>query len=329
MRKPIVSLCIPTHDRQDKLSFAIKDLLNQKCVLPFEVVVSDNSTLDAEANKRIVKSFKDNRLRYCRFTGGDKQVDNFNNCLKISRGDYVAIFHDDNRYDAKTIANLLCPLLMNDEVAASSCAVMNVNMVDGTKTVRMNTFPEYVSPEAYLESYVQCLGHTNNLILTPTLMLRKSAALKIGGFPTDWQSLFDGEFDFRLAQAGYWFAYTNKPLITNQIYPDNGSHHHPEIMFRETYELRQKIFDLYPDFKKKYYKRFLAETRRSARIIYARKRVLGDLDGYYYFIMFMELKGLTQISDRILCWLPVWTTEAILRIGMILHGKKFNGEITE
>ena len=90
---PLLSIVIPTRNREKYCIEAIKDILryNEDC---FELVVQDNS--DSEQIKEYIQEHPDERLRYYRIEGRLNSVINIRTCLDYAEGEYVCMIGDDD-----------------------------------------------------------------------------------------------------------------------------------------------------------------------------------------------------------------------------------------
>ena len=93
MKKPKVTVCIPTYSRANLLKDALRSVLSQDYE-DFEIVICDDHSTDHTMN--VVKSFKDKRIRYIKNETNLGQFRNINKCIDLARGEYVIIFHDDD-----------------------------------------------------------------------------------------------------------------------------------------------------------------------------------------------------------------------------------------
>src|SRR3990170_1950083 len=90
-RLPTVSLCVPTFNRAQALGRTLESLLRQTFT-DFELVVVDNASSDDTTN--VVRNFRDPRIRYYRTPTNLGLYPNWNRCLDLARGEYVAVYHD-------------------------------------------------------------------------------------------------------------------------------------------------------------------------------------------------------------------------------------------
>jgi len=94
--KPKVSVIIPTRNRANLLSRAIKSVLNQT-FRNFELIIVDDESTDN--TKKVVKNFqkKDSRIKYI-FLKNHKGVARARNTgIKNSKGEYIAFLDDDEK----------------------------------------------------------------------------------------------------------------------------------------------------------------------------------------------------------------------------------------
>jgi glycosyltransferase involved in cell wall biosynthesis len=90
---PFFSICIPTRNRAEYLQHAIKSILSQT-FNDFEIIISDNNSSDD--TRRVVKSFKDARIRYYHSKKNLPLTDNWNKCYSMARGEYFMLIGDDD-----------------------------------------------------------------------------------------------------------------------------------------------------------------------------------------------------------------------------------------
>lgn len=82
MSNPLVSICIPTYNREKYLKHTIESALKQT-YSNIEIIVSDNASDDNTVN--LVKSFKDKRIHLIVQKKNIGMVPNWNACIKKAR----------------------------------------------------------------------------------------------------------------------------------------------------------------------------------------------------------------------------------------------------
>lgn len=93
MSKPIVSICIPTYNR----AMCLQECLSQTLAAQgagIEVIVSDNASEDD--TRKIVSSFNDPRIKYCRNEENIGFVKNFFRALSYAEGKWVLFLSDED-----------------------------------------------------------------------------------------------------------------------------------------------------------------------------------------------------------------------------------------
>lgn len=95
---PYITIAIPTYRRNDLLKWSMESALAQEnpgC--EYEVVVVDNEGSSSEtATGAVVRSFQDGRLLYYKNQKNLGMFGNFNRCIELARGEWVAFLHDDD-----------------------------------------------------------------------------------------------------------------------------------------------------------------------------------------------------------------------------------------
>lgn len=92
---PRASICIPTYNSARFLGETIESALAQTFG-DFELVISDNASTDE--TEGLCARFKDPRIRYHRFETLVTQGGNWNRCVTLAKGDFVALLHADDIY---------------------------------------------------------------------------------------------------------------------------------------------------------------------------------------------------------------------------------------
>jgi len=92
---PKVSVCVPSYNYGHYIDGCIRSVLGQT-YKDWELVVVDNHSSDATS--RVVRSFHDPRIRYYENDENIGLVANWNRCITLSRGEYVAILPADDRH---------------------------------------------------------------------------------------------------------------------------------------------------------------------------------------------------------------------------------------
>ena len=114
---PLVSICIPTYNREDSICDALNCAVNQT-YKNIEILVSDNCSTDNTVN--LVKKIKDPRIKIVVHKKNLGMIPNWNFCIQEAKGKYVKFLHSDDLIDSTCVekeleyfqknSSLLCAL---------------------------------------------------------------------------------------------------------------------------------------------------------------------------------------------------------------------------
>ena len=93
MQQPLVSICIPTHNRLNLLKKSVNSALNQT-YKNIEIIISDNS--DNDFTKKYVKTISDKRIRYYKNSSNIGSFLNVNKVAHLAKGKYIKYLLDDD-----------------------------------------------------------------------------------------------------------------------------------------------------------------------------------------------------------------------------------------
>ncbi|OXA92187.1 glycosyltransferase family 2 protein [Flavobacterium hercynium] len=158
LKKPIISICIPTYNRDDKVIELVNSILQYKGD-EIEVLVLDNSSTD-ETNS-LFNKIVDNRLSYVRNNENIGGIKNVFKALVIANGEYCFLCLDKDRIKFERIGDLL------DNIKSSD--VLFGHCVLNAAEKKTDIFFEKGFPSVYNMSY---------LAAHPSGMFYKTEALK-------------------------------------------------------------------------------------------------------------------------------------------------------
>ena len=131
--RPLISVLIPTYNREKKILRAINSVINQS-YNNIEIIISDNCSEDNTEFE--VKNIKDERIFYSRTTSNIGPVNNWLNCLDKAKGEYVYLLFSDDYLDTYCLEKHLNILKCNIDVAFSYSNLYssNINRIDYNST---------------------------------------------------------------------------------------------------------------------------------------------------------------------------------------------------
>lgn len=120
-----ISFVIPTYKRADLLREAVASIMKQpKTSVSYEVIIIDNDWFELEGSetKKILMEYSPNRICYYQNKENIGLFGNWNRCLEIAKGKWIAMLHDDD---------LLAPDYMNiiQDIFPKICKKNNIALV--------------------------------------------------------------------------------------------------------------------------------------------------------------------------------------------------------
>jgi len=209
--QPKVSVCIPVYNGQDYIAEAIESVQAQT-FHDYEIIVCDNCSTDD--TEKIVRSYDDARIRYCRNEKNLGLVGNANRCLELSEGEYICILHHD---DTMLPENLELKAKVLDENPQVGFVHSNLYWVDEGGNVLSEWLED--AQRDYIEDgkkvflrYMKRMPK-GALIFIGSVLARKECYVELGGFREDLPHSNDNEMWLRLSLF-YDVACVGKPLVT-------------------------------------------------------------------------------------------------------------------
>lgn len=197
---PQVSVIMPAYNAAPFISRAIESVLAQTYG-DWELLVIDDGSTDG--TEQVARSFPDARLRYVDQTNqGPAAARNLG--LANSQGDYVIFLDADDWWDPRCLGSLaeaFCTAGPKDAVSHANWAYARdtgqVGKVVDSKMARGDALSTLI---------------LRNPLAIHSALVRRSALITVGGFPTDDPALEDWELWLRLAAAGYGFVHVPEVL---------------------------------------------------------------------------------------------------------------------
>jgi glycosyltransferase involved in cell wall biosynthesis len=196
-----VTVCAPVYNGGEYFRKMLRSVLDQDHG-DFEVLVIDNCSTDK--TPEIERSVKDSRVRYVRNEKNLGACGNWNRCLELAKGEYIAIFHCDDLYYKDMVSNEVEFLDKNPDSAAVFTSA-DIISADGGKLGELNLPPEFepgkVKGTRDIVDFTVSKGYEP--LICPTFMVRRKAAMKCGFFDCrNFLLAFDMDYYFRLLDFG-------------------------------------------------------------------------------------------------------------------------------
>ena len=194
--RPVLSICIPTRDRPEGLRRALESAMRHASA-PHEVelIVSDNSTTPEPGTcARGALAGWPGPSRYVRNEPALGMVENFNNCVALSSGQYVYILHDDDYLLPGAVDEMIASIRRH---ARRPVLLFGVQVVDGDGQVLRRQVPrrdQYFTPVAALRK----LMTDSSFVRFPGVVVQRAAFDEVGVFDPSLRGACDVEMWGRL-----------------------------------------------------------------------------------------------------------------------------------
>jgi len=218
--KPLISIITPTYNHENFIGQCIESALAQTYKNWEQIIIDDGST---DKTSEVISKYKDFRIRYIkqRNIGIWRLSEVYNNALDISQGQFIAILEGDDYWpEDKLEKQLTC--FDNKKVVLSWGRGRVVN--ENNKILYEIFLKDFRKYKDIYNNYISPIALKKLLIenfITPavTVMIRKDALIKIGGFKqpyyapfvdySTWLELaFVGCFTYCDSVLGYWRRHT-------------------------------------------------------------------------------------------------------------------------
>lgn len=177
--KPLVSICVPTYNSGRFLEKSLESIVQQDYP-DFEVIVSDNASTDNTED--IVKSFGD-KLQFRKNPTNLGCYQNYNECLKVVTGEFVAFYHANDIYEPGMVREEVGFLQSHPEAGAVFTLDRLIDEYDNI--TGEGVLPkELIEKEIYsfVDIYKSLLKNGSTFLICPTFMARRSIFEKTGLF---------------------------------------------------------------------------------------------------------------------------------------------------
>ncbi|MFN6946983.1 MAG: glycosyltransferase family 2 protein [Cytophagaceae bacterium] len=190
---PLVTIAIPTYNRANTfLRFSLESALKQ--TYPnIEIIVADNCSTDN--TEELVKSYKDNRIRYFRHDKNIGANNNFNFCLEQARGDNFQLLQDDDLIDEDFIET--CINKLNQNGGETGIIRTGTRIIDSEGNI-ISEVPNLVEGLSTKEFFLGWFANKTSPYLCSTLFNTKSLK-ELGGFGSKHNLFQDVLAEFQLA----------------------------------------------------------------------------------------------------------------------------------
>jgi len=239
-KPPNWSVMIPVCNRTTHLDQTLESVLFQKKhTQEMEVVIVDNSTIKIEWDRVL----KDKQLKDISIYKNESHLtiaENWNQCIKISKGEWIHILHDDDYVLPGFYTNFEKLALTHPNIDAAYCRYAYRN-----DKLNYSCMSELVSNITIIDEKFSNKICAWQQLQCPAVVVKKETYLKVGNFNNKYKYCLDWEMWIRIAANGNWgfvpqtgaiYRIHNESLTSN----NNWRNQIQEII--ETRESISKIF---------------------------------------------------------------------------------------
>lgn len=136
---PEITIAIPTYNRVGYLKKAVDSALNQRNYNKYyQVIVVDNEAEfegDKSETEKLIDTYQDERLLYYRNVKNVGMNGNWNQCIALTRGKWVAMLHDDDCIDENYLERITYYIKKYPD---AKCLIPNKREIDGQDQLLKN-----------------------------------------------------------------------------------------------------------------------------------------------------------------------------------------------
>ncbi len=189
VKKVKFSVCIPTYNRAGYLKDAIESVLNQTYG-NFELVIYDDGSTDETA--KVVRSFKDPRIRYYRGEENRGRPFARNRCIELSTGEWIVWLDDDDKMEPELLSRYVLAINRFPDVSIFYPKYFVINNERENSFLNVNCIDFYKNKRQVIRKLM-----TNPPIPNPGVCVKKEVYKTYGKYNLEFLRAQDYEFWFR------------------------------------------------------------------------------------------------------------------------------------
>lgn len=176
MNQPLVTIIIPCYNSSAFVSKAVDSILNQT-YNNLEIILIDDASTDDTL--KILKSFKDPRIKLLEFLENTKKIGAVNEALKIAKGDFIAFQDSDDYSEPRRIEFQVGQFLADNTlgicftnyrfIGDKNYNALNISLSNDNLR---SEFLNYKNKRSSITSPTSC----------PTMMISREVYYKVGGY---------------------------------------------------------------------------------------------------------------------------------------------------
>lgn len=223
---PLVSIILPTYNRNELLPRAIESVMAQTYPDWELIVWDDGSTIPA---REIVESYNDQRIHYY-WNENHGMSYALNQAIGKAQGEVIAFLDDDDIWINTKLSEQIILLKNNPIVDMVFSNYLNINKISSIKKIGFTKSDRFIKlldlleidKQAYiiLGSFLESIA-LSNYIAFDSVLIKKNAIDEIGPFNESLRNGMDLEYWWRFGLLNKKPAYVDKVLMERIKYPQS------------------------------------------------------------------------------------------------------------
>lgn len=236
MTEEMVSIILPTYNREKEIDRAIRSIL-QQTYDKYEVIIVDDGSTDR--TEEVVKQIADDRLRYIRLEHNHGAAYARNAGIRASKYNYIAFLDSDDEWHPAKLELQIHQL----GKAAKEVGLVYCRMSGKPENEERFYMPPYECLKESLEGDMFCFLLWRNIIGAPAMLVRRECLESVGFFKESLPCLEDYELVLRIAEK-WKIAFVDDVLVEIHRTPNSLSSRIVEQLMVQCYfvsKYRQKM----------------------------------------------------------------------------------------
>ena len=185
-----VSVVIPTYNRAELLARTVESVQRQT-YRKWEIIIVDDCS--ADDTEQIVKDFEDYRIRYIRNEKNMGAGASRNRGVELARYEYIAFQDSDDVWRCDKLKKQMEYMGSHHEYDMVYCSFLK-HYSDGNEIIVPNR------QTGNRQGDMRTALLINNMIGTPTILIKKECVMMCGGFDEELRAIEDWDFVVRVAE---------------------------------------------------------------------------------------------------------------------------------
>lgn len=214
MNNPLVSILIPTYNREDYLGEALNSALNQT-YKNIEIIVHDDASTDGTVE--LLSAYSDPRLKVIRTENNHGMIGGWNYIVKQAKGIYIKFLASDDLLEPKCVEKLVAAAENNPRAALITC---QRKFIDGDSHMvkKMGFAKKSTVTDGRIQAKWILTTLRENKIGEPSAVLYPSRlVIRAGEYDSRFSQFADFEYWIRLLAHGD-LVYLHDPLCSFRLH---------------------------------------------------------------------------------------------------------------